>query len=174
MCPIALKFQDLLHTLFRVFSFRNPTFLRIGLSAQQRPHRSVRVLVSLSFIRTEHRRYVKISKYIAHCVESLLILGLTLEYPDTGLTRKYIDFAVLQELKSDHKDLTIEYATLRQNFNRVGNELAGEKAKSEEIGLELLNLVGAKQVWYGVAHSPYMNWNGSDSSLVPFSIGSTG
>jgi hypothetical protein len=41
--------------------------------------------------------------------------------------------------------MDLEYVALKQNFMHVGADLAAERSKCEQIGLELLNLVNAKQ-----------------------------
>ena len=50
-----------------------------------------------------------------------------------------------QGLLGEKRDMDLEYVALKQNFMHVGADLAAERAKCEQIGLELLNLVNAKQ-----------------------------
>eukprot|EP01083_Nonionella_stella_P003520 10112_1 len=51
----------------------------------------------------------------------------------------------LEDVLQDKKDLSMEYVALRQNFNDRKKDLQYQKSKNEEIGVELLNLVNAKQ-----------------------------
>jgi len=41
--------------------------------------------------------------------------------------------------------MDLEYVALKQNFMHVNDDLAAERAKTEKIGVELLNLVNARQ-----------------------------
>lgn len=52
---------------------------------------------------------------------------------------------LIQGLLGEKRDMDLEYVALKQNFMHVGADLAAERSKCEQIGLELLNLVNAKQ-----------------------------
>jgi hypothetical protein len=50
-----------------------------------------------------------------------------------------------QELLSDKRDMDLEYVALKQNYIHINDDLTAERVKTEKIGVELLNLVNARQ-----------------------------
>jgi len=48
---------------------------------------------------------------------------------------------LLAEARNERKDLEIEYITVKKNYFQVSKQLDQEKSKSENLSVELINLV---------------------------------
>jgi coiled-coil domain-containing protein 78 len=47
----------------------------------------------------------------------------------------------LREALDDKKDIEIEFVALKKNFLNLTSDIDAEKAKNENLGIELINLV---------------------------------
>jgi hypothetical protein len=47
----------------------------------------------------------------------------------------------MKELMDDKRELEIEFVALKKNYITVSQQLEAERAKSEHVGLELINIV---------------------------------